>query len=191
MDVFLGCYTFLRGHGHSWVLRSVNLLSSGHDGTRRNRRAMGRLQTCLRLSCPSSGSSSCTFWRCCCFPLLLSLSTVGWNPPHWNTAHSPQLDSSAAAQVRDVTCGDEDPNQSYLSRASGRSIPGYESILTKKCFGLQTDGYARQRDSGPFNYVSLGHNLSFLFRFWRSRIKDGDRSIRHKISRFTIFEILV
>ena len=77
------------------------------------------------------------------------------------------------------------------SRASGRSIPGYESILDKKCSGLQTDEYAHQMNSGPLNYVSLEHNLSFLFWFWRPRIKDKDRSIRHKISRLTIFEILV
>ena len=82
-------------------------------------------------------------------------------------------------------------NATGISRASGRSIPGYESILNKKCCGLQTDGYARQMNSGTLNYVSLEHNLSFLFWFWRPRIKDKDRSIRHKISRLTIFEILV
>ena len=47
----------------------------------------------------------------------------------------------------------------YSSRASGRSLPGTESMVNEKCFGVQTNCYVSQMDSGPIYYVSLGHNL--------------------------------
>ena len=50
-------------------------------------------------------------------------------------------------------------NNTAMSRASGRSLPGTESMVNEKCFGVQTHCYVCQMDSGPIYYVSLRHNL--------------------------------
>ena len=78
-----------------------------------------------------------------------------------------------------------------MSRASGRSIPGYENIDNKKIRGALIGVYVASETSGPIYYNTGGYNLSLIFRFWRSRTANIDRSIRLKFSRSPILETLV